>query len=842
MLELIHPRALWALVALGWLWWFHRRSLVDLGVWQRRASFALRCAIVALVTLALSGVTWVRDSNDVMVVFAIDESESVDGDEARVARDAYLDRALPALVGRADVRWLAFSEDPRAVETRDGLEAKPVARRGSDLEAAVTSAAAMVPPTHRGLVVLLSDGRETRGDVMRAAGTSSVAVSTVPLPVKSDLRVQVTEVRTPTEVREGEPFHVEVVIHASEPCEGEVELFRGPHRVASEHRRLEAGENVFRVRQSIEGERLVIFTGSVRGFGDQDLDDDRASGLVFTRGKPRVLLIAEDERAGRHLRRALEREDVVCEIRPPQGLPRTLTELAGFEAVVLANVPATAFEHADMERLRAFVQELGGGLLMLGGDRSFGLGGYYRTVVEEILPVRSDFEKEKEKPSLAMVLVIDKSGSMGGHKIELAKDAARGAVELLGVRDFVGVLAFDGQPLWVSEIHPCSDAPYVLNRVASLSAGGGTNLQPAMEQAFEALDRVQARLKHVIILSDGISQKGDFQSVAGRMRAAGMTVSTVGIGEGAHQELLQQIARIGGGRNYFTNDPSTIPQIFARETITASQSAIDELPFQAQVARAHPALNEIAFDQAPYLLGHVVTRAKATCEVILATETGDPLLAWWRYGLGHSAAFTSDATDLWASEWLAWPGFSRFWVQVVRQIMRRREARGFEVAVTRREGVTRLALDAIGEDGEHLNDARGRVLAVGPEGERSEVALHQVAPGRYEASLPMASRGPHHLETELQGTDGKTVRESRGVHVGFHEELRIGPVDEELLRALADAGGGAYSPAPEALLEQVRGTARRPVALTPWLLALASLLFVLDVFLRRFDLQRRPSA
>ncbi len=358
------------------------------------------------------------------------------------------------------------------------------------------------------------------------------------------------------------------------------------------------------------------------------------------------------------------------DVRPPRGAPDNLAELQNYDLMVLSNVPATSLSLRQMEVARTYVRDLGGGLIMLGGDQSFGLGGYYKTTLEEILPVRSDFEKEKEKPSLAMMLVIDKSGSMGGEKIEMAKEAARAAVELLGPSDKVGVLAFEGENFWVSELHPCTDKGFVLDRIAGLEAGGGTNMAPAMEEAHETLQSAVAKLKHVIILTDGISAPGDFEGIAQAMAADRITVSTVALGGDADQTLLEEIARIGNGRFYLADDAAQVPQIFAKETVTASKSAINEQPFSPAIVRPTQVLSEIRLDEAPFLLGYVVTRPKPTAEVILATESGDPLLAWWRYGLGMSVAFTSDAKARWAAEWLTWPQFGQFWAQVVRHAIR----------------------------------------------------------------------------------------------------------------------------------------------------------------------------
>src|SRR5262249_11574892 len=183
---------------------------------------------------------------------------------------------------------------------------------------------------------------------------------------------------------------------------------------------------------------------------------------------------------------------------------------------------------------------------------------------------------------------------------------------------------------------------------------------------FEALKNTVAKLKHVIILTDGISEPGDFEGITNAMVAERITVTTVGVGDDADRRLLEEIARIGKGRYYFTDDPSSVPQIFAKETVTASKSAINEQPFLPQVARPTQTLAGIDFEAAPFLLGYVLTRPKPTSEVVLTSEKGDPLLSWWRYGLGMTAAFTSDAKARWAAEWLTWPGYSKFWAQVVR--------------------------------------------------------------------------------------------------------------------------------------------------------------------------------
>ena len=677
----------------------------------------------------------------------------------------------------------------------------------------------------------------------------------MPLKVRDDDEVQVAAVEVPAQVREGEPFYVEVVINSNHEDEGLVEVFRGAHKVLSETRKLKSGENRFRFQQSITGERLAQYTVKVDGLKrDTLVDNNTESGLVSTTGKPRILLIEGDPKLAQQLVWALQQEEIECDVRPVEGMPESLADLQNYELLVLSNVPATSLSQRQMELARTYVQDLGGGFMMLGGDQSFGLGGYYKTVLEEILPVRSDFEKEKEKPSLGMVLVIDKSGSMGGEKIEMAKEAAKSAAELLGPRDQLGVIAFEGNFYWVSDLQSASNKGRIIDDISRIEAGGGTVMYPAMEEAYNALLGATAKLKHVIVLTDGISSPGDFEGIAQTMASSHITCSTVAVGEDCDGKLLEEIAQIGQGRYFEAMEPSSLPQIFAKETMTASKSAINEQPFVPQVVRPTQALADIDFETAPFLLGYVVTRPKATCEFILATESGDPLLAWWRYGLGTTVAFTSDAKSRWGAEWLTWPGFSKFWAQVIRQSMRKNDVKGIIVDVKQERRLATVTLDAIDPAGRFLNRADTEVTVIDPQLGQRKLEMKQTAPGRYVVEFDTPQSGAYHLNM-TQKTAGGTLlhQQTRGLIVGYPDELRLHPTNTELLKTLATVTGGRFDPSPGRLIrhrpdatasnQQSLGqqkanaprTAQRTTPLWPYLVTAAMLLFLLDVALRRID-------
>jgi Mg-chelatase subunit ChlD len=875
-LELTRPWMLLALFgAIPILVYYFRRSLSDFPRRQRMLSLVTRSCIVVLLVLSLAGLTLLHSTNEKFVIFVVDQSTSI-GDNAAKSVGEFIKSATEN-VGNNEIAFLPFASRSAPVQTAaveygerpsilspqhananeklddkkndqsaasNGdlaapvLEPKPVddIRDGTNLAGAIEAAAGYLPPGYVPQIVVLTDGIETAGDALAAASRTGAPVSTFPLPARTEPEVQVSKVSVPAEVRQGEPFFVEVTVDANHEDEGFIEVYRGDHKVIGEKRKLKVGENSFRFQQSIDRERLAAYSVRISQLAqDTLLDNNMDSALVFAAGKPRVLIVESDPSLIRDLAYSLEDEGIQADLRPPQGMPDTLADLQNYELVMLSNVPATALTQRQMEVARTYVQDLGGGFIMLGGEQSFGLGGYYKSVLEEILPVRSDFEKEKEKPSLGMVLVVDKSGSMTGDKIEMAKSAAQSAVELLGRRDQVAVIAFDGDSYLTCEMQSANNKAKINDEISRIDAGGGTTMYPAMEMANEILMATNAKLKHVIILTDGISTPGDFEGLAQQMVSNRMTVSTVAVGDGSDTEMLETIARTGKGRYYLTEDPAQVPQIFARETVTASKSAIDEQPFLPQVVRATHALAGIDLQSAPFLLGYVMTRPKPTSEVILATEKGDPLLAWWRYGLGMTAAFTSDAKNRWAAEWITWPGFGKFWTQIVRQMMRKSDARGIAVNVTRHGATAELGVDAVDEFGQFLNDSDVELTVIDPSLKQEKSNLKQVAPGRYLADLATAKSGAYHMEIAVKRKDQVIYRQSRGMTVGYSDELRIRPTNEKLLREVAEVSGGSYSPNPAELFKDDGRTARRPTSLTTALLTTAALLLILDVALRRID-------
>ena len=829
-----------------------RYSLVDSSRGQKALSTLVRLVILSLIVLALSRAAWIGTGRDLSILVLLDQSESAP-ESADDETKAFLDELKARLPESARAGLIVFGKEPRTAmplrknpEFPPGSET-PVEKDDTYIEGALHFASQIMAADTINRIVLLSDGNETQGDALAAAkrcAKRGIRVHTIPFTASKKDEVLLEELIVPTEVKKGQSFSITAVAHAVSATKSVFSLYRNGFLLSSREIALKEGRNAISFQETQAPEGLTKYELRLQADKDYFADNNIATGIVYVEGESKVLLLEGEEREARYLSRALSAEGIHAEVREGKGFPATLEELASFDAVLFSDVPATDLSSAQMNMLRSYVEDLGGGFIMIGGEESFGLGGYYRTPVEEILPIKMRSERNKDEPSIALMLVIDKSGSMSGIKMELAREAAISSLELLGPRDSIGVLAFDGAAYWAVHLQSASNRAKAVGAIESIMAGGGTNIYPAMTEACDALTHASAAIKHTILLTDGHSQPGDFSGIVDRMRAQQITVSAVAVGEGADTTLLQDIARWGRGRFYFTTDPFDIPQIFTKETMAASKSSIIEEPFLAQVFSANQSIQTIDWQTAPFLFGYVSTTPKATADLALVSERGDPLLAIWRFGLGKTAAFTSDAKSRWASDWLRWPGYGQFWAQLARDIMRQSHSMGNETLIAVRGGEGSLIVDSIDANGNFINGLTTVAQLIAPEEEIQQLALEQTAPGRYEANFDATRTGAYFFrvnQSEQSENPGEEqaphASYTRGITISYKPEYRHLATDEERLEEIAQVAGGLYNPSVEEILALDDSDAvpvRQP--LWPWLLAAALTLFLLDVALRRLDL------
>jgi len=838
--SILQPLAFALLPLLGLFWFIARRSLADLTPRRRRVSSVVRSILFIILVTALADPRLLLDKNQSHLVIVADVSDSV-GEESLKSLPSYLD--LPDDFPHSLILFAAETEIVEIPEEGKPPLIGPLDRTRSRIGEALRFAEATVPADHAPTLLLLSDGR-TDSDPLVSLGSEfaerGVRIHTVAVNPPDTPEMLVQSLQAPTEVNPQEPFPVEVEITSNQTGESVLEIFRNGALSTSKKITVEPGNQrfTFTERSGVDG--IIAITASIRPVGEESdtiVDNNSQTVHIRTAGESRILLLSDRPESLRFLSRALRQEGFRLDIRPPTGLPDTLPGLETFDLVVFDNIAATEPSRRQMSLLREYVRDFGGGFLMLGGENSFGLGGYFQTPVDEILPVESEFLKDRETPSLAVVLVIDRSGSMSGEKIEMVKAASEATVSLLSPRDFGGVVAFDSDAFWVSNLQSATNAFGIINSIRSLSASGGTNISPGLSLAHQALAINPAKLKHIILLTDGQSQPGPFYDQTTRMAREGITVSTVAVGSGADQGLLEQIAQWGNGRFHYTADPSKVVQIFARETVTASRSAIQELPFLPVQIRRAEFLQNIDFPTAPFLLGFVATQLKPTADLWLATETGEPLLATWRYGLGKAGAFTSDARNRWAIDWLRWPDFGKFWSGIFRHLLRDKDLGILPVTLSEKEEHIQIEVDAIDASGQYVPDASGTVYLLNPSGESQQIRLRSKTPGTLSARWP-AEAGTHVARIVLESAS-ETLGSRTLIHdIGYPAEYNLEPSRPDDLAQLAKATGGAVDPTPDDLIRNDRKV-EVDREIWPWLLIIALALFLIDLSLKRIP-SRHP--
>jgi len=842
-----------------------RRSLTGMTGRQRMICLAMRALILGLLVIALAGPRLPREVRDLGVVFMVDGSASISEKAAAAARD-FLEHSLQQHPSTATGSVAGFAG--QNVLWRKTLAANDPApfpkfdnRAVTDLGGALTFAGAILPSDKAGRVVLLSDGNDTAGSAMEAAEKlrrAGIQVFTVPLRNPAAPEVMVTRLDAPRVVKSGEPFDVMAEIQSNIATHAAIKLYRDQYLLNTVERDLQPGRTQVRF-QNVTGEgSSAALEAEVVPQKDTLQENNRAQAVVTVNGQPKVLIIDPDPSKMQALRGLLLAANISVEIEKPAALPRSLEDLQPYDLFILSDVPSLSLTAEQMQLYQSWVKSYGGSFAMLGGENSFGVGGYYQTPVEQMLPVRMDHDDRQDMPNVALMVELDRSGSMaaeaaGTTKIALADQGAVFAMSVLQSRDLFGVSAVDTRAHQVAPLAPLADRATVQSHVLDVTAGGGgIYIYTSLLDAWQQLRDAPAKIRHVILFSDaadaeeknagempdGAQGGASSFDLVSSMLGNRITTSVVGLGTETDRDanFLRELAERGNGRFYLTNDPTTLPQIFSTETMKVSQSSLDEDPFQAVPssvsALQHGAIiGGIDWSQSPLLLGCNTTKPKPAADILLATERGEPLLAVWRYGLGQAAAFTSDAKSRWASEWIGWPGFGKLWTQFIRGLVRKAGASTFQVTTSEQGNTLSLSIDALTPGGEFLDGIPVSVhsLGTGNQGETHPAA--QTAPGHYETSFSLPVKGTLSFDVTSPSVPEGDYRFS--YTRSYPAEYLSTTTNEALLKQIATDTGGVFDPSPAQIFTPPSQPLLRRVELDSWFLMLALALFPVDIWLRR---------
>jgi Ca-activated chloride channel family protein len=860
------------------------RALRGMDPVRRSTTLTLRSLLLLLIVAMLAGPHTVRQHDQVTVIGLVDISGSVQ----RFATLSELgDGSIQSNIDYLR-HWFRQATDLREPDDRFGLVAfdgqavaiaAPTSAEyfddnidmvnldGTNIAEAIRLGLAMFPGDTGRRLVLASDGNETMGDAIEAArqaaggGASGVGmgvpIDVLPIEYQVTGDVQVARVEAPPTAQPGQTINVRIILESTGPTTGRLTLRRegipidldpqqpGYSRAVT----VPAGQSVH-MAQVVLGNMPMNRFEAIFEADDPAADvlpeNNRAEAFTSTPSRGSVLIVSNASAQQHGLQSILQRAEIPVSVQSPQVFADDLLSLQNYDLIVLDDIPAYDLTTQQHQLIAHYVERLGGGLIVSGGDRSFGAGGWNRTAVADILPVDLDPPRELRAPPSGLVLVLDRSGSMnrpvGGARAtqqEVANEAAALAIESLQSETYIGVVAFDHMAEQFIPMQRNDNPAELADRIRTIRAMGGTRIQPALELGYQMLSEVDVQNRHMVLLTDGISNDPEMEQFVESMAQQNVTITTIGVGDDIDQNQLQLIAHGTGGVFYHVRNPRTLPRVLVDSVQEFNKPMLKEGLFEPVVQPTGSTLT-LGMDQAPPLGGIVITAPRETPLVSLdmTHPDGEPLLAHWQVGLGRVAAFTSDVDGRWSRRWTNWTGSQTFWTQLVRTISRPAVSRETELITTLRDGMLHINLEAVGEEEGFLDYLQVQGTVYKPNGQSINVRLRQTAPGRYEAQIPAPHAGsyivalnPQHGSRQLSPVIGGTSRATS-------EEYRHYQANIALLRDIAETSGGRWldmsNPTAVNLFDRT-GMPRSASFLPVWsgLLWWALALLLLDIACRR---------
>lgn len=802
---------------LAWAWFEWRRT-------RRDVALAIKTLSILAIILALAQPTLTVPETKMAVAVLVDTSASVTPQD--LARASKFASAMDNARGRHWIRVLPFARSVRDLVPGEdrGFHLQPTAGetgRATDLESSIDEAISSLPSGLVPRLVLISDGQENSGSITRAAWQAQrlgIPIDTVPMQGRPQPTLRLESVTVPTTAFTGEQFPVDLNIISPSEVSGSVQISAEGKVLGSNPVKLEKGDNQVRVHASLATAGALSLAGVIQTNGLGDIRFDR----VLTLRRPKVLYISQDPAGSeKNLLQTL----AAAQFDVDRTADASHGPLANYQIVILNNLDLQSLPAARKDELEKFVQQ-GGGLLVIAGERNmYADNNKVEDALDRTLPAKLAPPRSPE--GTAVVIIIDKSSSMEGKKIELARQAAVGVVDNLRPIDMVGVLIFDNSFQWDVPIRHAEDKVLIKRLISGIIPDGGTQIAPALTEAYRKVLPTHATFKHIVLLTDGISEEGDSLDLSKEAASQHVTISTVGLGQDVNRSYLEKVAAIAGGKSYFLNEPAGLEQIVLKDVMEHTGSTAIEKTLQPIIARHAEILDGVGMESAPPLKGYVRFISKPGADTILKVEDTDPLLVRWQYGLGRAVVFTSDAKSRWAADWVTWKGYDKFWTNTVRDLLPHAESTEAKAEFDSASGdlVVNYHLGSEVEDPATLPD----VFVLGPNGFRHPVPVVKLAEKSY--------RGRIHIG-DLQGLFRvRPLEDSRAFpEIGFYQpeqELLEYGSNQALLRSVSNYTGGRFNPEPKQVFDSGGRSEQSTMRLWPLLLGLAIALNLAELLMRK---------
>ena len=800
--------------------------------WRRTArplALGMKAGTFALILLALAQPSISVPTTKLALGVMVDTSASIPPQDLQ--RASQIVSSLDSGRGSNAMRVVPFARSTRITQASENerpwklTSAPGESGRASDLEAALRETVASLPPGMLPRLVLISDGKENKGSIARAAWQarqSGIPIDTYALPGRPRASLRLESISLPVNAFTGESFPIDLAISASASTPVEVELAAEGRSLGKSRVTLAPGVNPIRMQASLETAGTLDLSIAVRA-----VDSGKSAGEIHldqavTLRRPKILYVTADPVGiDGNLPEALSAAQFDV-LRADDIGTQPLDE---YQLLILNNQDLERIPDPRKNEIERFVQH-GGGLAVIGGERNvFDDKKKVDHALDRILPAKLLPPQSAE--GTAVILIIDKSSSMEGPKMDLAKSAATGVVSNLRPIDQVGVLIFDNSFRWAVQMRKADD-PVGINRlIAGITPDGGTQIAPALTEAFQKIRPVEATYRHILLLTDGISEEGNAYAIAREAKGEKITVSTIGLGNDVHREYLDQIATLAEGKFYPVKDPAALEQIVLRDVMEHTGTTAVEKSLKPTVVKQAEILEGVDMANAPALKGYVRFEVKPTAETVLQFDRREPLLMRWQYGLGRTAVFTSDAKSRWASDWVKWPGYNRLWTNIARDLLPHTQLAdaGAEFDPANSELMVNYRLPAGTADGNIPN-----IFVFGPGDFKREISVMKTGTGVFQGRMNIGGRqGLFRVRPLVESRIFPEV----GVYIPEAELNDFGS-NPSLLKQVSEYTGGKFEPPASAVFNAGSRSMASTLQLWPGLLAFAAALNLTELIIRKW--------
>ena len=897
------PGWLVLLPILGFLvYYWSRKSLSGLGRWRRRLAISARFAVLSLIVLALAEPQIVWRNDRLTTLYMVDLSQSVPRDKIEPMLNFVRQSTLEHRQAEDLAGMVVFSKNARVEVPPAPSEIRFLGVESSldtdntDLAGALKLAMGSFPEDSARRIVLISDGNQNRGNAFEQAlqaKAQGIQIDVLPVNYNYDNQqeVLVEKVSLPSDVKVGETVNLNVVLRATAPAKGQLQVFqsdsKGGRTPATGNEQpipvdLPRGVSVFTLKQVITEASFYRFVAEFipdRNTADSRAVNNIAEGFTHARGAAKVLLI--ESKRGEHasLIKALREKKIEVDtlLAPTidgggdvggDQLPTDIGQLQPYDAVILGNVPKDSFSANQIALLEKNVHDMGAGLVMLGGSSSFGAGGWRNTPVEKALPVDMEIKSMKVTGKGALVMIMHASEIAEGNYWQ--KVVAQEALKTLSPMDMAGMLHWQGTESWLFTLRNIEgNRDIMLRAIDRMTPGDMPDFDPSLIMAAKALGATDAASRLIIVISDGDPTPPSARAIAALKQAKVQVTSVLTAAHGNDVQglrTMQDLATQTKGRFYNVTSPRALPRIYQKETRMISRPLIFERgqPWAPVLAGSTEPIQGLP-NSYPGITGLVLTSLKENelveCPLQSPEPKGqvNPLLAHWNYGLGRSVAFTSDAGYKWTTGWQNWDHYAAFWSQVIRWSMRPTDNGNLSMTLRREDGKVKVLVDALDKRQQFLNFLQIQGAVVRPDSavgvpdknpNENQLQLVQTAPGRYEATIENAeARGNYFVSLAYKGPDGSKGIVSSGVSVPYSEEYKELRSNQDELESLARiTGGSVYDWKTKSDVIDLPATVKnnnpfrrdemtKPASgyqdIWPQLLAAAAFVFLTDVGVRR---------